>query len=197
MTLAEIVVITGMPGLYKLVAKRNDGLVVTSLLDDKTTFVSGRKHLFTTLDNVTMYNTGEGISLKAVLAEMKKQEAHNPPVIQDDKNARAYFEKIVPDYDREKVYVSDIKKLIKWYEILNNKNLIEELIKSPSENGNEPTEDEPLLEKAEEKPAIKSAAAENIAKTRKEVKSKSEKNVKVATKPAPAAKKISAPRKAQ
>jgi len=194
MTLAEIVAITGLPGLYKVSGKRNDGLVVTSLVDDKTTFVSGRKHLFTTLDNVTMYTTGDGITLKAVLTEMKKQEAGNPPAAKDDAAIKAYIEKIIPDYDKEKVYVSDMKKLLKWYEILNAKNLVEELIKEEAETVAATTEEAT----AEEKPAKKSAAKDAVAKPKKEAKPKVEKTTKaVAPKPAPAAKKVSAPRKAQ
>lgn len=187
MTLAEIVAITGLPGLYKVVGKRNDGLVVTSLVDDKTTFVSGRKHLFTTLDNVTMYTTGDGVTLKTVLAEMKKQEANNPPVAKDDAAVKAYVEKVIPDYDKEKVYVSDMKKLLKWYEILNSRKLVEELIK---EEVAETTEKEEA--KTEEKQAKKAAA-----KPKKEAKPKVEKTTKASTKPAPGAKKVTAPRKAQ
>jgi hypothetical protein len=193
MTLAEIVAITGLPGLYKVAGKRNDGLVVTSLVDGKTTFVSGRKHLFTTLDNVTMYTTGDGISLKAVLTEMKKQEGTNPPTAKDDVAVKAYIEKIIPDYDKEKVYVSDMKKLLKWYEILNAKNLVEELIKDEEATSSEAVEEV----KNEEKPAKKTTSKETTPKPKKEAKPKVEKTTKAATKPAPAAKKVTAPRKAQ
>ena len=55
MDLSEIVSIPGMPGLFKVAARRNDGLIVTSLADDKTQFVSGRTNLFSTLDNITIY----------------------------------------------------------------------------------------------------------------------------------------------
>lgn len=189
MTLAEIVAITGLPGLYKVIGKRNDGLVVTSLVDDKTTFVSGRKHLFTTLDNVTMYTTGDGVTLKTVLAEMKKQEANNPPVAKDDAAVKAYVEKVIPDYDKEKVYVSDMKKLLKWYDILNGQKLVEELIK---EEGTIEAIEKIAEAKAEEKQAKKTAA-----KPKKEAKPKVEKKTKASTKPAPGAKKVTAPRKAQ
>ena len=68
MDLSEIVAIPGMPGLFKITARRNDGLIVTSLLDDKTQFVSGRTNLFSTLDNITIYTTEDPIVLKEVLA---------------------------------------------------------------------------------------------------------------------------------
>lgn len=188
MTLAEIVAITGLPGLYKVVGKRNDGLVVTSLVDNKTTFVSGRTHLFTTLDNVTIYTTGDGISLKAVLTEMKKQETENPPVAKDDAAVKAYVEKVIPDYDKEKVYVSDMKKLLKWYDILNGKKLVEELIKD---------EEVAAIAEKEEAKTEEKQAKKAVAKPKKDAKPKVEKATKASTKPAPGAKKVTAPRKAQ
>ncbi|HEY0261482.1 MAG TPA: DUF5606 domain-containing protein, partial [Chitinophagales bacterium] len=121
MQLAEIVSVTGMPGIFQVKGKRADGLIVTSLVDGKSQFVSGRVHMFSTLDNITMYTTDEPRVLKEILAEMKKQEATNKPVSVDAKEdeIRAYIEKVIPDYDKEKVYLSDMKKLIRWYTILN------------------------------------------------------------------------------
>src|SRR5437016_855547 len=68
MDLSEIVSITGMPGLFKVTTRRNDGLIVNSLVDDKTQFVPGRTHLFTTLDNITIYTKEDTSPLKEVLA---------------------------------------------------------------------------------------------------------------------------------
>lgn len=186
MTLAEIVAITGLPGLFKIVGRRKDGLVVTSLVDDKTTFVSSRNHLFTTLDNVTIYSVDDDILLKGVFAEMKKQEASNPPKAKDDTALKAYIEKVIPNYDKEKVHVSDMKKLLKWYDILNAKDLIEVLTKEEEM----PAEKEEV-QKAEVKEVITPTTKKKTAKPKPDL------NVKAATKPAPAAKKITAPRKAQ
>ena len=72
MELSEIVAIPGLPGLFKIAGRRNDGLIVTSFVDDKTQFVSGRTNLFTTLDNITIYTNDEPIVLKEVLASIKK-----------------------------------------------------------------------------------------------------------------------------
>ncbi len=189
MTLAELVAVTGMPGVFKVTGKRNDGLIVTSLTDNKTTFVSGRTHMFTTLDNITIYTSGDGVTLKSVFAEMKKQEGENPTSsVKDDATLKAYVAKVIPDYDREKVYVSDMRKLVKWYDLLNSKNLIEEL--TAEEENAETTE------KAEE-PTKKVKVADEPAKPKREAKPKAEKTVKAPTKPAPAAKKVTAPRKAQ
>jgi hypothetical protein len=101
------------------------------LVDGKSQFISGRTHMFSTLDNITIYTTDEPIALKEVLAEMKKQFAKNPPVASnasEEDDLKKYFGSIIPAYDTEKVYVSDMKKLVKWYAILDSNKLIDELL---------------------------------------------------------------------
>jgi hypothetical protein len=195
MELSEIVSITGMPGLFKVSGKRNDGLIVTSLLDNKTQFVSGRNHMFTTLDNVTMYTTDEPAALKDVLKSIKENEKSNPiPDLKDDAKTKAWMEKVLPTFDKEKVYVSDMKKLAKWYSILDAQKLIEELLADKATEA-EGAADETAKEE-EKKPKAKKDTED---KPKKEPKTKVAKapSSKANTKPAPSAKKITAPRKAQ
>ncbi|MCW3127789.1 MAG: hypothetical protein JWO03_3447 [Bacteroidetes bacterium] len=128
MTLSDIVSVTGMPGLYKTSGKRTDGLIATSLVDGTTKFIAGRTHLFSTLDNITIYTQEGSKELKEVLAAMKKSEKTNPTTdIKGDDGLKAYFSVVIPDYDKEKFYTSHMKKLVGWYNILNGKGLIEEL----------------------------------------------------------------------
>ena len=196
MQLAEIVSITGIPGIFQVKGKRADGLIVTSLVDGKTQFVSGRIHMFSTLDNITMYTTDEPRSLKDILAEIKKQEAKNPPVDANAKEAeiKAYIEKIIPDYDKEKVYLSDMKKLIRWYAVLNGKGLIEELIAAPEAATETVAEAEATSEEAPKKTTKKAAAKDAKPKAEKAAVAKP---VKItAPKTNAPAKKITTPRKA-
>lgn len=196
MELADIAAITGMPGLYKIAARRNDGLIVTSLIDNKTQFVSGRKHLFTTLDNITIYTQEDTTPLKEVLAEIKKQESKNPlPDGKEDAKLRSWFEVILPTYDREKVYVSDLKKLVKWYGILDAQKLIEELTSDkPAEEvkANDETAEQ------DDKKATKKATKDE--KPKKEAKPKTaavkKDTGKATSRTAAPAKKITTPRKA-
>lgn len=146
MDLSEIVAIPGMPGLFKITARRNDGLIVTSLLDDKTQFVSGRNNLFSTLDNITIYTTEDPIVLKEVLASIKKDGTAVPDA-KDEKVLKAWMEKVLPTYDKEKVHVSDMKKLAKWYSILDSKSLIEELIAEKTEEESAETEAKKICRK--------------------------------------------------
>jgi hypothetical protein len=196
MELGEIAAITGLPGLFKITARRNDGLIVTSLVDGKTQFVSGRNHMFTTLDSITMYTTDEPAELKAVLASIKEKESSHPvPDGKDDAKIKAWMEAILPTYDKEKVYVSDMKKLAKWYTLLKSKNLIEELLAEKAEEQIEEVSEEAADTKGKK---AKVAKEEKPKKESKPKVAKADKSsTKASTKPAPGAKKVTAPRKAQ
>ncbi|MCS6935499.1 MAG: DUF5606 domain-containing protein [Chitinophagales bacterium] len=188
MTLADIVAITNLPGLYKVVHRRADGLIATSLIDNKTQFIPGRTHLFTQLDGITMYTTGDPVPLKDVLASIKKNENNCPPPDgKDDEALKKWLEVVLPNYDREKVYVSDMRKLCKWYHVLNNKNLIEELIAENNETDSAHEKAEAHTDARKETPP----AADIKAKVKKES------GGKAGTKPAVTTKKVTTPRKAQ
>ncbi len=179
MDLSEITGISGMPGLFKIVGHRADGLILTSMVDDKTQFVSGRTNLFSTLNDITLYTTDEPATLKEVLASIKKNEAATPvPDVKNEAALKAWLEVVLPTYDKEKVHVSDMKKLAKWYTLLNSKNLIEELTaeKTVTEEGKEELSADA---KKENKPKV----------------TKTDHSTKAHTKPAPV-KKITTPRKA-
>ena len=177
MDLSEIVAIPGMPGLFKITARRNDGLIVTSLLDDKTQFVSGRNNLFSTLDNITIYTNEDPIALKEVLASIKKDGSAVPDA-KDEKVLKAWMEKVLPAYDKEKVHVSDMKKLAKWYSILNSKNLIDELTAEKAADENTEVKKDLITHKES-----------------KHIATKSDQGSKATSKPAPV-RKITTPRKA-
>lgn len=178
MDLSEIVSVTGMPGLFTIASRRNDGLIATSLVDGRTQFISGRTNFFSTLDNITIYTTDEPVSLKEVLAAIKKNEKKNPvPKPNDDTALKAWLETVLPNYDKEKVHLSDMKKLAKWYTLLSDKKLIDELTAEKSES---------------------EESREEVKETKKEVKPKTVKadtSSKAHSKPAPV-KKITTPRKA-
>lgn len=185
MDLSEIVSITGLPGLFKVAGRRSDGLIVTSLVDDKTQFVSGRTHLFTTLDNITIYTTEDTTPLKEVLASIKKNEKSAAmPDGKNDADLKAWMEKILPIYDKEKVHVSDMKKLSKWYNILNGKKLIEELTSDKKEEG---AKEEATTEKKEVAPKKESKPKKQTATT------STKSNIKASS---GVPKKITTPRKA-
>ncbi|HUM46291.1 MAG TPA: DUF5606 domain-containing protein [Chitinophagales bacterium] len=150
MEFKDIMSISGLPGLFSLVSTKANGIVVKSMEDGKTQFVSSRIHGISSLDNISVYlNQEETTSLRNVLATMKKQETELPlpDPKSDPATLKGYFKKIVADYDEEKVHVSDMKKMIKWYHLLKQHDSIPaEEEKSESTESAEPTE-----EKSEEK----------------------------------------------
>lgn len=126
MNLEEFVAVTGLPGIYKLAANRSNGLIVEDLDNGKKRFVSARKHQFTPLASIGIYTLTDTEELKVIFKTMLEQVEENPlpktnaPVA----DILAYFEKVLPTFDRDRVYVSDIKKVIKWFAFLNERNLL-------------------------------------------------------------------------
>jgi hypothetical protein len=180
MDLSEVVSVTGMPGLFKIVSRRNDGVIITSLADGKTQFVPSRTNFFSTLDNITIYTEDEPVLIKEVFASIKKAGDKVPfPKANDDAALKVWMAAVLPAYDKEKVHVSDIKKLSKWYALLNEKNLIDELIAEKVESENGESKEEAKEVKKESKPKVKASASSSKAQS----------------KPAPV-KKITTPRKA-
>lgn len=126
MRFRDITSITGMGGLFKMESHKPSGLIVTSLTEGWTKFVSNREHLFSPLDNISIYTANDTVELLDVMLKAYEQKTNNPPVDAKSDNATlsAYFEKVLPEYDREKVHISDIKKFIKWFQILDEKGIL-------------------------------------------------------------------------
>src|SRR5690554_1458520 len=127
MNLKEIVAVSGLGGLYKVQANRPDGLIVQGFDEEKSKFLSSRKHVFTPLEGITVYTQTDNEELVTIFLKMKEIEKDTP--LPDSKKAssadlKKYFETVLPDYDEDRVYVSDIKKLIKWYLILDKEGLV-------------------------------------------------------------------------
>ncbi len=124
----QIVAVTGMPGLYQLVSTKNDGAFVRSLIDKSIKFVSSRLHQLTPLESIEIYTYGENVRLHEVLETIKNNDAPVKELISNKKASndewRSYFATVLPNFDQERVYVSDIKKILKWYELLKANDLL-------------------------------------------------------------------------
>lgn len=119
--LKNILAITGKPGLYKLLSHGTNMLIVESLVDGKRMPTYARDKIVS-LAEVSMYTTGEDVSLSEVLNAVGKKYSFKA-VEMDSKKAdndqlRAFFAEILPNFDRDRVYPSDIRKLIAWYNLL-------------------------------------------------------------------------------
>lgn len=114
----KLVSVTGMGGLYEMVSSKADGGLVRSLEDKSTKFVSNRVHSFSHLESIEVYTKEDNVNLAELFIAMKNNEATLPDGKADGKEIKAYFEKVYPDMDFERVYVSDMKKMVRWYDIL-------------------------------------------------------------------------------
>lgn len=176
----RIVAVTGLPGLYEAVSSKADGAVVRSLEDQSTKFVSARIHNLSHLESIEVYTTGENVGLADVFLAMKKNGKQLPDT-KDSKAVKTYFESVYPDLDFERVYASDMKKMIKWYEIL-EKNNIDYTPKAEAEQPAEETAAEaaPVAEEPVEKKTKSKTKAS--AETKKEATATEEKPKKTARK---------------
>jgi len=165
----KIVSVTGLPGLFELVNTKSDGAIVRSLDDKTTRFASSRIHNFSHLESIEVYTVSDNVNLAEVFQAMEKNSGSLPDT-KDNNAIRKYFEKVYSDIDFERVYNSDLKKMIKWFEVL-KKNNVEIKLSEPEPEEEKTQEPEPAT--AEDKEEA-SATTEKKA-TKKSAKSSSEK----------------------
>jgi len=156
----EIVAVTGLGGLFQLIASKQDGAIVRSLEDKSTRFVSSRIHNFTPLESIEVFTTGENVNLAEVFKAMQEQDGKTALVdAKADNNAiKAYFKSVFPEFDEERVYVSDMKKMVKWYTILKHNDLLK---------FDEQAEEAPTEEVAAETAVVEEEAAQPAKKAAK------------------------------
>lgn len=125
MDLTEIMSITGKPGLFKMVANVKNGLIVESLLDGKRFPVFAHERI-SSLEEISIYTYEEDMPLreifKIIFEKLKGETAK--PYMETAAKQKEFFKTVVPNYDEERVYTSHIKKLLSWYCLLLDKNLL-------------------------------------------------------------------------
>jgi hypothetical protein len=117
MEYSRIVAVTGLPGLYEIVSSKTDGAIVRSLDDQTTKFISSRVHNLSHLESIEIYTSRDNVNLVEIFDAMQKSKTKLPDV-KDNTALKSYFEKVYPDMDFERVYASDMKKMVKWFEVL-------------------------------------------------------------------------------
>ena len=177
MEYSKLVAVTGLPGLYELINSKSDGAIVRSLEDNSTKFASSRIHNFSHLESIEVFTTGDNVNLVEIFHAMEKA-AGSAPDTKDNNTVKKYFEKVYPDLDFERVYPSDLKKMVKWFEVLRKNNIEIKLTELPEE-----VEEEVAVE--EEKPVKKEAKKKEVkAEEEKPVKKAAKKETKAEEKPA-------------
>jgi len=128
----KLISVTGMSGLFEMLSSKNDGAIVKSLEDNTTKFVSSRIHNFSHLESIEVYTIRENVNLAEVFKAMETSKEALPSE-KDAAAVKAYFKKVYPDMDFERVYASDMKKMVKWFGVLKANNITVELTETPEE----------------------------------------------------------------
>lgn len=144
MDLSKIIAVSGKPGLYSLVSQTKSGMLVESLLDGTKIPVFPTDRV-SALADISIYTTGDDIPLQEVLQAIFKNLNGEKAIDAkaDKKEMVAFMDKVYPEWDRERVYVSDLKKLFSWYNTLLDHNLIDD---KPAEEAKEETSETPADE---------------------------------------------------
>ncbi|WP_298301703.1 DUF5606 domain-containing protein [Hydrotalea sp.] len=122
----KLIAISGMSGLFELAGSKTDGAIVRSLDDNITKFVSSRVHHFSHIESIEIFTVRENVNLVEVFKAMDKSSE----VIPSEKDPKAilnYFKKVYPEMDFDRVYASDMKKMVRWYGIIKQNDIAIEL----------------------------------------------------------------------
>lgn len=171
----HVVAVTGLSGLFVLVSTKNDGAIVRSLVDNNIKFISSRLHQITPLESIEIYTTEDkNVRLHEVFELIKNDDAQVLALNsrKDDKALRELFGQILPSFDKDRVYTSDIKKVFKWYDILKTADMLN--FESLKQAIADQTVDagEVILEKNEEVVAEETEAPKKKAPAKKKAVSK-------------------------
>jgi Domain of unknown function (DUF5606) len=118
----KLISVTGMSGLFELVSSKNDGAILRSLEDKTTKFVSSRVHNFSHLESIEIFTIRENVNLVDIFKAMSESK-ETVPSEKNPAEVKAYFQKVYPDMDFERVYASDMKKMVKWFGVLKANNI--------------------------------------------------------------------------
>lgn len=149
MDISGIISISGMSGLFKVVAQSKNGIIVESLTNNKRMPVYASQKV-SALEDISIYSTGDDVPLKEVFQKIKEKHQSSQVILNskaDNKEIKTLFKEAFPEYDESRVFVSDMKKVFSWYNILLEKGYLDK----ESENT---TEKAPEI--ISEKPASKS-----------------------------------------
>ena len=159
MNLERILAISGQPGLYSLKVQTRTGFLAESLVDGKKVTVGLRNNV-SLLSEISIYTYNEEKPLSEVMRNIAKKENNGPAIShkEDPAKLQAYFREVLPDYDEDRVYPSDIKKVLNWYNLLQSKALVSQ--EEPASETEETSAETPAAEtETTEAPAKKSAKA--------------------------------------
>jgi hypothetical protein len=162
--LTGIIAISGQPGLYKVVAQSKNGIIVEGLADKKRTSISSTAKV-SSLEDISMFTTGEDKPVAEIMKAIFDKEKGGACIDAkaDDKTVVAYFAAVLPDYDKERVYTSNMRKLFTWYNALQTSG---NLKVKEAETKEESAEKKIVKAATEKKAAVKKTATKDTTKAK-------------------------------
>jgi len=162
--LTGIIAISGQPGLYKVVAQSKNGIIVEGLADKKRTSISSTAKV-SSLEDISMFTTCEDKPVSEIMKAIFDKEKGGACIDAkaDDKSVVAYFAAVLPDYDKERVYTSNMRKLFNWYNGLQTSG---NLKVKEAETKEESAEKKIVKAATEKKAAAKKTATKDTTKTK-------------------------------
>ena len=141
----NMVAVGGFSGVYKLISARSNGIIIEDFDTKVRQFVPARQHQFSPFETISIFTHTDSTPIGEVFQNMKNQIAENPVPSEKASSSelRSYFIEVLPEHDRDRVHISDIKKVIKWYNFLNSRDLLQEKVEEEkteevAENAAEP-----------------------------------------------------------
>lgn len=134
MALKDIMAVSGQPGLFRFLSQGRNGIIVESLVDGKRSHISTSAKV-SALSDISIFTNSGDKPLREVLELIKNKEGGKPTISHkaEGEELKKYFTQLLPDYDDQKVYVSDIKKVVAWYNLLQSKDMLDFKEEEPEE----------------------------------------------------------------
>ena len=178
MNVEGIISVSGKPGLYKVIGQSKNGVIVESLMDGKKSAMSSTSKM-SALQDIAIYTYTEELPLVDVLDKIRVKEGGAPSIGHKSSAAvlSEYFKEVLADYDEDRVYTSDIKKVISWYNTLQKVGMAVETVEASSDESFEPSK-----KVAAKKPAKTKASPKSTAKSKVKPKSAATPKAKIRTK---------------
>ncbi len=187
MDITGIFAISGKPGLFKSIAQSKHGVIVESLIDKKR-FNAYTSYKVSALEDITVFSTDEDITLLSVFTKIAEKEDFKALDFLDKSSPeelRKFFASVITNYDADRVYDSDIKKILKWYNLLHQNNRIAKAVEEKAEAKAKPAKE---TKEAEEAPVKEKAAPKAKAPAKAKAPKEAEESAEPKKKKAPAAK---------
>lgn len=169
MNLRGLVSVSGKPGLFKLIGQNKSGFILETLDDQRNKIVVNISTAkMASLEDITIFGETADLKLSDIFLKMKDSKLIPDAKAADGNSLRTFFSEVAPDYDQERVYASDIKKIITWFNIIKDLPLFTEVAPEPTADGSPviPAEN-PVVKKPEpvkEKPKATKAAGKSATR---------------------------------